>query len=109
MGTNYEDMAAAVNRIIELQGGLVLVKEDKVIGELSLRIGGLMTDELSADELTNQMSFLTRLAQEELKCEAHAPFMHLAFLSLTTSPKWKITDKGVVDAVNYCVIPTIVR
>lgn len=108
MGTNYEDMAAAVNRIIELQGGLVLVKEDKVIGELSLRIGGLMTDELSADELTNQMSFLTRLAQEELKCEAHAPFMHLAFLSLTTSPKWKITDKGVVDAVNYCVVPTIV-
>ena len=108
MGTNYEDMAEAVNRIIELQGGLVLVKEDKVIGELSLRIGGLMTDELSADELTNQMSFLTRLAQEELKCEAHAPFMHLAFLSLTTSPKWKITDKGVVDAVNYCVVPTIV-
>jgi len=108
MGTNYEDMAAAVNRIIELQGGLVLVREDKVIGELSLRIGGLMTDELSADELTNQMSFLTRLAQKELKCEAHAPFMHLAFLSLTTSPKWKITDKGVVDAVNYCVIPTIV-
>jgi adenine deaminase len=109
MGTNYEDMAVAVNRIIELQGGLVLVKEDKVIGELSLRIGGLMTDELSADELTKQMSFLTRLAQEELKCEAHAPFMHLAFLSLTTSPKWKITDKGVVDAVNYCVIPTIIR
>jgi adenine deaminase len=108
MGTNYDDMAAAVNRIIELQGGVVLVKDRQVIGELPLRIGGLMTDEVSADELTHQMSHLTKLANEELKCAAHAPFMHLAFLSLTTSPKWKITDKGVVDAVNYCVIPTIV-
>jgi adenine deaminase len=109
MGTNYEDMAAAVNRIIELQGGLVLVKKGAVIGELPLRIGGLMTDELSAGELTNQMSHLTKLAKDELKCEAHAPFMHLAFLSLSTSPKWKITDKGVIDAVNYRVVPTIVE
>lgn len=107
MGTNYEDMAVAVNRIIDLQGGLVLVKEGQVIGEMPLRIGGLMTDELSAEELTKTMSYLTQLAAEKLECKAHAPFMHLAFLSLTTSPKWKITDKGVVDAVNYCVIPTI--
>ncbi len=108
MGTNYEDMALAVNRIIELQGGLVLVNGGTVIGELPLRIGGLMTDELSAAELTLKMASLTQLAREKLECKAHAPFMHLAFLSLSTSPKWKITDKGVIDAVNYCVLPTIV-
>jgi adenine deaminase len=54
------------------------------------------------------MIHLTKLAEDQLQCQAHAPFMHLAFLSLTTSPKWKITDKGVVDAVNYCVLPTII-
>jgi len=108
MGASYEDMAVAVNRIVELQGGLVLVKDSQVIGELPLRIGGLMTDEHSAEELTVQMSHLTKLAREQLQCQAHAPFMHLAFLSLTTSPKWKITDKGVVDANNYCVIPTVI-
>ncbi len=108
MGTNYDDMTVAVNRIIEIQGGLVLVKEGKIIGELPLKIGGLMTDELGAEELTNQMSHLTKLANQELKCAAHAPFMHLAFLSLSTSPKWKITDKGVIDAVNYCVVSTII-
>lgn len=109
MGTNYTDMVVAVNRIIELQGGLVLAKEGKVIGELPLRVGGLISDEHSAQELINQMSHLTELANKELECKAHAPFMHLAFLSLSTSPKWKITDKGVIDAVNYCVIPTIVE
>lgn len=107
MGTNYEDMAAAVNRIIALQGGLVLVKNGNVIGEMPLRVGGLITDELSASELTETMSRLTSLAGDELGCKAHAPFMHLAFLSLTTSPKWKITDKGLVDATHYRVIPVV--
>lgn len=107
MGTNYEDMAVAVNRIITLQGGLVLAKNGAVLDEMPLRVGGLITDELSADELTQTMCRLTETAKTHLGCKAHAPFMHLAFLSLTTSPKWKITDKGVVDAVNYCVIPTV--
>jgi len=107
MGTDYEDMAVAVNRVIELQGGLVLAKGGAVIGELPLRVGGLITDEHTAQELTDLMIHLHELAKDQLECAAHAPFMHLAFLSLTTSPKWKITDKGVVDAVNYCVLPTI--
>lgn len=107
MGTNYEDMALAVNHVIEMQGGVALAKDGEIIGDLPLRIAGLMTDELSASELTERMAEITELAETELQCEAHAPFMHLAFLALTTSPKWKITDKGVVDANNYCVIPTI--
>ena len=107
MGTNYEDMAVAVNRVIDLQGGVVLAKDGKVIGELPLRVAGLITDEHTASELTDLMIHLHEVARDELECAAHAPFMHLAFLSLSTSPKWKITDKGVVDAVNYRVLPTV--
>lgn len=107
MGTNYNDMAIAVNRVIELQGGLALAKDGEIIGKMGLPVAGLITDELSAAELTDTMSKLTALAKNELECEAHAPFMHLAFLALTTSPKWKITDKGVIDANHYCVIPTV--
>ncbi len=109
MGTNYDDMAKAVNRVIELQGGLALVKNGEVIGDMGLPVAGLITDELNASELTERMSYLTGLAKDVLMCEAHAPFMHLAFLALTTSPKWKLTDKGVVDANNYCVIPTVIE
>ena len=107
VGTNYQDMTVAVNRVIEMQGGVVLAKEGQVIGDLPLRIGGLMTDELNAHDLTKKMAYLTQLANEELDCQAHAPFMHLAFLSLSTSPKWKVTDKGVIDVVNYLILPTI--
>jgi adenine deaminase len=54
------------------------------------------------------MKELHNLATSELECKVHAPLMHLAFLSLSTSAKWKITDKGLVDAENYCVIPTVI-
>src|SRR5450756_1129784 len=70
---------------VELQGGVVLVSEGTVIGELPLRVGGLITDELSAEELTQRMIRLHELAKDDLGCRAHAPFMHLAFLSLSTS------------------------
>lgn len=107
VGTNYNDMAVAVNHVIKMQGGVAVVKGGRVLGDLPLEIGGLMTDALTAHELITRMALLHRLAAEELGCKVHAPFMHLAFLSLTTSPKWKLTDKGVVDANNYCVLSSI--
>jgi len=107
IGTNYEDMAIAVNRVIELQGGIVLAKDGEVINELPLRVSGLMTDELSAHDFVDQMTKLHKEAEVDLKCSEPAPFMHLSFLSLSTSPKWKITDKGVIDVENYKVIPSI--
>lgn len=107
VGTNYEDMALAVNRVIEIQGGVVLAKNGQIVDELPLRISGLMTDELSAYELTDKMEVLHEKARDVLGCSIPVPFMHLSFLSLSTSPKWKITDKGVVDVENYKVIPSI--
>lgn len=107
LGTNYEDMKTAVNRVIEMQGGLAVARDGKIIGDLRLPVAGLITDELSANELTERMQHLTDITMKELGCTAHAPFMHLAFLALTTSPKWKLTDMGVVDANHYCVIPTV--
>jgi adenine deaminase len=109
MGTNYADMVVAANRVIEMQGGVALAKDGKIVGDMSLKIAGLMTDELDAYELTDKMEELTKVAKDVLECNAHAPFMHLAFLSLTTSPKWKITDMGIVDANNYCVLPTVIE
>jgi len=108
VGASYEDMAVAVNHVITMQGGVALVNNGAVIGELPLRIAGLMTDELCASELTQKMKELNEIASSRLKCGVHAPFMHLAFLSLSTSAKWKITDKGLVDAENYCIIPTVI-
>lgn len=106
-GASYEDMAAAVNRVIEMGGGIALAKNGRVIDELRLPVGGLITDELTGSEVSQKISDLERKAKEDLGCKVHAPFMHLSFLALSTSPKWKITDKGIVDVENFEILPPV--
>ncbi|MNB78089.1 Adenine deaminase [compost metagenome] len=108
-GTNYEDMKVAVNRVIAMNGGICMIKDGKVIGDLPLRIGGLMSDELTGKEMSAAVAELHRQAKEELGCTLHVPFMHLSFLSLVTSPKWKITDLGLIDAEKFEKLPTILQ
>ncbi|ASA24114.1 adenine deaminase [Paenibacillus donghaensis] len=106
-GTNYADMVTAVNRVIAMDGGIAMIRDGKVVGDLPLRIGGLMTDELTGKEMSSRITELHRLAREELGCTLHVPFMHLSFLSLVTSPAWKITDIGLIDVDAFTVLPTL--
>lgn len=107
-GTNYEDMVTAVNRVIAMNGGIAMIKHGKVVGDLPLRVGGLMTDELTGKEMSEKIAELHRLAEQELGCGIHVPFMHLSFVSLVTSPKWKITDMGLIEVDKYEMIPTVI-
>jgi adenine deaminase len=107
VGTNYEDLVTAINRVIAMNGGISMIREGKVVGDLPLRIGGLMTDELDGEALSGRIAELHRLAKEELGCGLHVPFMHLSFLSLVTSPKWKITDHGLIDAERFEILPVL--
>jgi adenine deaminase len=43
VGSSDEAMATAVNRIVAIKGGIVLVNQGKVVAEMRLEIGGLMT------------------------------------------------------------------
>lgn len=106
-GANYKDMALAVNRIIEMGGGIAVVKNGRVLDEMRLPVGGLITDELTGSEVSRKINGLEKIVKDELGCKVHAPFMHLSFLALSTSPKWKITDKGLVDVENFTILPPV--
>ncbi|OZU87814.1 adenine deaminase [Virgibacillus indicus] len=108
-GTNYEDMVTAVNRVISMDGGIAMIKDGKVVGDLPLRVGGLITDELSGREVSEKIAELTRLAKDELGCAIHVPFMHLSFWSLVTSPEWKITDMGLIDVDKFEILSPVVE
>jgi adenine deaminase len=108
-GTNYEDMVTAVNRVIAMDGGIAMIKDGKVVGDLPLRVGGLITDELSGQEVSEKIAELTRLAEAELGCSLPVPFMHLSFWSLVTSPEWKITDIGLIDADQFEVLSPVIE
>ncbi len=44
VGANDHDMAVAVNRVAQIQGGIVVVEDGQVLAELPLPIFGLMSD-----------------------------------------------------------------
>jgi adenine deaminase len=108
LGASLEDMAMAVNEVILIGGGLVLVADGEVIGKLELPIAGLITDELSANEVADALAALTVTARDELGIELRGPFMQLGFVSLATSPRWKITDRGLVAGDSYDIQPPLV-
>ncbi len=108
-GTNDEDMAKAVAALKELGGGVVLVLEEKVIGQLALPVAGLMS-ELTGEEVAEQEAVINQIAHEELGIsEAVDPIMTLGFMSLAVIPSLKITDVGLVDVTKFEIVPVSVE
>lgn len=108
VGTNIADMVVAVNKVIEMGGGIAVVNNQRVLEELRLPVGGLITDELTGSEVSEKIVSLEKTVSKDLGGSIHAPFMHLSFLALSTSPKWKITDKGLIDVNNFEILSPIV-
>ena len=100
-------MTLAVNRVIEIGGGIAIANNGRVLSDMRLPVGGLITDELSGHEVSEKIAELERIVKIDLGCKVHAPFMHLSFLSLSTSAEWKITDKGIVDVNNFEILAAV--
>jgi adenine deaminase len=108
LGASLGDMVTAVNEVIAIGGGVVVVVDGEVVGKLELPIAGLITDDLTANEVAAAMAELTQTAQERLGVDLRGPFMQLGFVSLATSPRWKITDRGLVAGDSYDIQPPLV-
>lgn len=99
VGTNDEDMSAAVNEVARLNGGLAVACEGRILNSMELPIGGLMSEK-SAEEVMAQLDILNADAKM-LGCEMDAPFMSLSFISLPTVPELGLTDLGLVDVLEH--------
>jgi adenine deaminase len=105
VGTNDADMAAAVQRIISLGGGAVLINDGAVIEEMPLPIGGIMSDR-SGEWVDQKLKSLQQKAVEDLGVNKNLePLMSLCFMSLPVIPELKITDMGLFDLASYSLIP----
>lgn len=102
VGASDEDMAIAVNRLIELQGGFVAVRNGQVVGELALPLAGLMS--LEPFETVERHLRSLRASVKEMGCPLAEPFLQLAFLPLPVIPHLKITDRGLVDVDKFALV-----
>ncbi len=105
-GSNDTDMAACVEAIETMQGGLAIASGGKVLGSLPLPVGGLMSERPAA-EVIRQLETLNDM-YHNLGGVFAAPFMSLSFISLPTVPELGITDRGLIDVREQRVISPFV-
>ena len=96
VGTNSADMAAAANRVVENRGGIVVVREGKVLAEVVLEVAGIMSDR-PVEEINERLEQAKQTAFSLGVSEEIDPFMTLSFMALPVIPTLRITTRGVID------------
>lgn len=95
VGVNDVDLALAVNRIVQMQGGAVVCADGKILAEFSLPIGG----NLSAAPIETLLQNMNKF--QDAAAGLSVPFrdIHLTLITLTTPaiPFFRICEEGLVD------------
>ncbi len=106
VGSDDEAMIAAVNELIRIDGGIVVVAPEQSpqqgrwgYGYLRLPLGGLMTGE-DPEQIAAALRKLKAQAADA-GCQLAEPFLQLSFLALPVIPSLKITDQGLVDVLAF--------
>lgn len=102
-GDNDEDIVLAVNHLKEIQGGYVIVAGGKIVGELPLKVAGLISilPSEQVQRITKEM--LTRARTMGVP-DYLDPFITLSFMALPVIPEIRLTDLGLFDVTNFKLI-----
>jgi len=102
LGNNDQDMATATNRMLDLKGGIVLVKGESILSEIPLPIGGIQS--------THDMKTLVRQIKamksslKALGCDLDDPMFTIHFLCMGGLPYIRILSKGIMDIVTQKIL-----
>ena len=101
VGVSDEEITFAVESLIKQNGGVVLVKEGKVVSSMPLPLGGLMSDK-SGEWVEEKLNEIHDAAFKELGISGSVePVMTLCFMSLPVIPELKLTDMGLFDVTKF--------
>lgn len=103
VGTNEADMAAAANRVIANEGGIVVTQDGQVIREVILSIAGIMSDD-SLENVNRDLEAAKEAAYQLGVNRGIDPFMTLSFMALPVIPELRITTKGVLDVDSQSLV-----
>ena len=98
VGASEAEMAAAANRIVENKGGITVMADGEVLGEVALPIAGLMSED-SLIMVNSSLEFAKDQAFDLGVSRGIDPFMTLSFMSLPVIPTLRLTTRGVFDVL----------
>jgi len=104
VGTNDDDLAAAINAVMESRGGLsAICKADKFQEVLPLPVAGLMATG-TCEEVARAYQRLDS-AVKSWGSGLRAPYMTLSFMALLVIPELKLSDLGLFDGGKFEFTP----
>lgn len=98
VGVDDEDIAKAINLLIESKGGISCVSNNEKF-HLPLKVGGIMSND-DAYKVAADYENIDQKAKT-LGTRLKAPFMTLSFMALLVIPDLKLSDKGLFDGSNF--------
>ena len=102
IGTNDKDIAAAINLIIRLKGGLAVAAGTELYS-IPLPVAGIMSEK-QVNIVASEYEKLSQLVKS-MGCTMSAPFMTLSFMALLVIPELKLSDKGLFKGKIFNYVP----
>ncbi|BCJ86694.1 adenine deaminase C-terminal domain-containing protein [Effusibacillus dendaii] len=101
-GRDRASMAQAVNRVLEIGGGVVIVENGQILFEMELPLAGAMAEQ-ELEPLILQVQTLIRLLKERGHTH-YDPIFTMLFISATHLPEVRLTTDGVLHVKSGHVI-----
>jgi len=106
VGADDADMATAVNRIHDLQGGSVVIENGSILAELPLPIFGILSD-LPMEEVAQKIETVKK-AVTSLGVTFPDPLLTLITLTGAAIPYLRICEEGLVNLKHGKTLPLFV-
>lgn len=108
LGVSDEDICLAVNTVTEMQGGVALVAEGKVLATISMPIFGIMSDK-SFKDLELDFAGLQKAYEELGGTLSDAVFTLSLLLTLVVIPDGGLSNRGLVDVLAGKFVDVVVE
>ena len=106
IGANEKDMSFAANKLRKSQGGMIVVKDRKVLAFLPMEVAGIISSK-PIDVVANQFSEINNVLVDH-GCIFKKPHLVPVFLPFLALPDIRILYSGIVDIKKREFIPTII-
>lgn len=96
VGTSDMEIASATNKVVELNGGIVIMSNGEVVGKVALPVAGIMSDD-TLENVNRELENAKSRAFELGVSKNIDPFMTLSFMSLPVIPTLRLTTHGIFN------------
>jgi adenine deaminase len=106
IGSNEKDMVTASNELRKMQGGMIVVKNGKILASMPLQVSGIISSK--PIETVSKQFLEINNTLTDFGCVFKKPHLLPVFLPFLALPEIRIIYSGIVDIKKREFVPTII-